>query len=188
MYLLTNNMDEVYFQYLHQLAIESPTFRKWRNLQNGEIYKYDRIEHLKPEDEDKLLKALRGASARHHRRQEKKAIPGGYVRVILSVTMACRNCPRLSSPPASLALTIWRCSRSSPRQCLTSRRPTAGRSPEAQEGARAELSETRTQLELAGERADRMDAEADERPAERDRLAAELGGGEGGALSPRRAR
>ena len=61
------NMDEVYFQYLHQLAIESPMFRKWRNLQNGEIYKYDRIEHHKPEDEDKLLNALRGASARHHR-------------------------------------------------------------------------------------------------------------------------
>ena len=70
-------MDEVYFQYLHQLAIEPPTFRKWRNLQNGEIYKYNRIEHLKPEDEDKLLKALRGASARHHRRQEKKGDPWG---------------------------------------------------------------------------------------------------------------
>ena len=184
-------MDEVYFQYLHQLAIESPTFRKWRNLQNGEIYdKYDRIEHHKPEDEDKLPRALRGAWARHHpSARKKRRSPGDtFARVILSVAMACRNCPRLSSPPASLALTIWRCSRSSPRQCLTSRRPTAGRSPEAQEGARAELSETRTQLELAGERADRMDAEADERPAERDRLAAELGGGEGGALSPRRAR
>ena len=34
----------------------------------------------------------------------------------------------------------------------------------AQEGARAELSETQTQLELAGERADRMDAEPTSAP------------------------
>jgi hypothetical protein len=74
----------------------------------------------KPEDKDKLLKALQGASA-WHRQQEKKMNPGGYVCVIFSVTMSCRNCLRLSFPPASLALTIWRCSRSSPRQCLTSR-------------------------------------------------------------------
>jgi len=70
-------MDEEYFQYIHRLAIGSPTFRKWRNLQDGERYIYNKIIYNKPEDEEKLLKALRGASVRHHCRQEKKGLPWG---------------------------------------------------------------------------------------------------------------
>ena len=174
-------MDEVYFQYLHQLAIESPMFRKWRNLQNGEIYKYDRIEHLKPEDEDKLLKALRGASARHHRRQEKKGDPWGIRSRHPFSYDGMSKLPAVIIPPGVARIDnmemLAKLAETMPYVETANDRSLA----EAQEGARAEL-------ELDGERADRMDAEANERSAERDRLAAELGGGEGGALSPRRAR
>jgi hypothetical protein len=57
--------------------MDSPTFRKWRNLQDGQSYTYSKIIYNKPEDEQKLLKALREASLRHHRRQEKKGLPWG---------------------------------------------------------------------------------------------------------------